>query len=71
MQSMYHLRGYELSKYIEAVSPTLWLLVQGDDDNTCTPDVGLSLFEQTGQPKESLVYQGGLFSCSIKSFLRG
>lgn len=61
VQSMFHLFSSNPVGFLEALSPTPWLMVQGDDDNMCTPDVNLEIYQQAKEPKELVMYEGGHF----------
>lgn len=62
VHSLFDALSYNPTGFVEALCPTPWLLIQGDTDHQCPPDLNMQLFANAPEPKESMMFEGGHFT---------
>lgn len=61
-------RAYEPGIYIGRVSPTLLLIIVGDNDRITRTDLALEAYQRAFPPTELLVFPGGHFDAYLGEF---
>ncbi|WP_162805743.1 alpha/beta hydrolase [Sporosarcina sp. PTS2304] len=68
LRSLENVRGYEISSYLELISPTPVLLLVAKEDFITPTDITLKAFEKILEPKKLILLDGGHFDVYTKEF---
>lgn len=62
IHTRFDIQSYHPTGLVEALSPTPWLLIQGDADQAAPPDLNMEMFAKAFEPKELVMFEGGHFT---------
>lgn len=62
IHSRFDILSYHPTGFVEALCPTPWLLIQGNEDHSCPPDLNMEMFARALEPKELVMFKGGHFT---------